>query len=101
MTEMERMVKRIDAIKSEILHLGDLRPGSVTKQYGDPKNKKQPFHQINYTLKGKFKTDYVKKTFVDEMEKQTLEYKKLKELIVEWMELGIKKSKMMMKEKVK
>ena len=101
MTEIENIVKRIDAIKYEILHLGNLRPGSVTKQYGDPKNKKQPFHQINYTFKGKFKTDYVKKTFVGEMEKQTLEYKKFKELIAEWMELGIKISKMMMKENVK
>ncbi len=79
--------------------MGDLRPGSVTKQYADSKNKKRPFYQINYTIKGKFKTDYVRKIYTSEMEEQTLEYKRLKNLLAEWMELGIKKSKIMMKEK--
>ncbi|MCK5731858.1 MAG: hypothetical protein KAH13_02480 [Tenericutes bacterium] len=99
MSEIEKISQQIEVIKKEIFELGDLRPGSVTKQYSDPENKKRPFYQINYTIEGKFKTGYVRKAFADEMKEQTLEYKKLKKLLAEWMELGIKKSKIMMKDK--
>jgi hypothetical protein len=84
-------------IKKELQELGDLRPGSLTKQYAKPKEKKGPFFQISYTHKMKSKSDYVKKDYVNEMKKQLKEYKKLKSLIEEWIELGIMKSKLMMK----
>ena len=99
MKDSEEILNRINEIKKEIQDLGDLRPGSLTKQYGDPKNKKKPFYQINYTQQGKFKTDYVKKGFIEEMEKQTMEYKKLKTLMSEWIELGIRLSKLKMNTK--
>jgi len=45
----------------------------------------------------KSKSDYVKKEFVGEMKKQIKEYKKMKSLINEWIELGIMNSKLLMK----
>ncbi len=96
---MKKINKRIAKIKKELQELGDLRPGSLTKQYGRPKEKKGSFFQINYTHKMKSKSDYVKKDFVDEMKSQLKEYKKLKSLMDEWIELGIKKSKLLMKTK--
>ena len=44
----------------------------------------------------KSRSDYVKKKFVKEMVTQLKEFKKMKALIEEWTELGIKKSKIMM-----
>jgi hypothetical protein len=96
---MKEINARIIEIKKELQKLGDLRPGSITKQYAKPKEKKGAFFQISYTHKMKSKSDYVKKDFVKEMEKQLEEYKKLKSLVEEWIDLGIKKSKMMMKTK--
>ena len=94
---MKRINSRILEIKKEIQKLGDLRPGSITKQYSNPKEKKRAFYQINYTHKMKSKSDYVKKEFVKEMEKQLKEYKKMKSLFEEWVDLGIEKSKLLMK----
>jgi hypothetical protein len=96
---MQEISERIKKIKNELQALGDLRPGSLTKQYGKPKEKKGVFFQINYTHKMKSKSDYVKKDFVEEMEIQLKEYKKMKALVDEWIELGIKKSKLLMKTK--
>lgn len=96
---MNKINERIMEIKKELQELGDLRPGSLTKQYVKPKEKKGPFFQISYTHKMKSKSDYVKKDYVNEMKKQLKEYKKLKSLIEEWIELGIMKSKLMMKTK--
>ena len=96
---MQEISKRIEEIKNELQSLGDLRPGSLSKQYGKPKEKKGVFFQINYTHKMKSKSDYVKKDFIDEMEQQLKEYKKMRILVDEWIDLGIKKSKLLMKTK--
>ncbi len=96
---MQEISKRIEEIKNELQSLGDLRPGSLSKQYGKPKEKKGVFFQINYTHKMKSKSDYVKKDYVDEMEQQLKEYKKMRILVDEWIDLGIKKSKLLMKTK--
>jgi len=49
--------------------------------------------------KMKSKSDYVKKEFVEIMENQVKEYKKLKSFVDEWIELGIMDSKLLMKTK--
>lgn len=98
---MEEIDKRINEIKMELQNLGDLRPGNVTMQYRKPKEKEGAYYQISYTHQMKSKSDYVGKGFVGEMKKQTKEYKKMKLLVEEWVELGIKKSKLLMKTKLK
>lgn len=99
MDDIKDISERIEAIKAELQHLGDLRPGSITMQYKDPKNKTGGYYQINYMHKMRSRSDYVKKGFIEEMECQVSEYKKLKRLMEEWIELGIVKSKLLMKTK--
>ncbi len=88
---------RIKEITNELQALGDLRPGSITKQYRKPKEKEGAFYQISYTHKMRSKSDYVGKGFINEMKAQTKEYKKMKALIEESIDLGVKKSKIIMK----
>ncbi|MEI8248236.1 MAG: DUF6788 family protein [Lentisphaerota bacterium] len=97
MKNRQEISARIAEIKSELQLLGDLRPGSLTRQYKDSKNKTGGFYQINYMHKMKSKSDYVKKEFVETMEEQVNEYRKFKLLINEWVELGIMNSKLQMK----
>jgi hypothetical protein len=99
MNNSKEISKRIEQIKLELQSLGDLRPGSLTQQYKDSKNKTGSFYQINYMHKMKSRSDYVKKDFVKIMEVQVKEYKKMKALVSEWVELGIIKSKLLMKTK--
>lgn len=99
MNNSKEILKRIEQIKLELQSLGDLRPGSLTQQYKDSKNKTGGFYQINYIHKMKSRSDYVKKDFVEIMEVQVKEYKKMKALVSEWVELGIIKSKLLMKTK--
>lgn len=94
---MDNIDERIKEIKAELMALGDLRPGSITKQYRRPKEKEGAFYQISYTHKMKSKSDYVRKGFINEMKKQTKEYKNMKALMEEWIDLGIEKSKILMK----
>jgi hypothetical protein len=94
---MEKIDARIKEIKKELQGLGDLRPGSITKQYRKPREKEGGFYQISYTHKMRSKSDYVREGFINEMKAQTKEYKRMKALVEEWVGLGIEKSKKLMK----
>jgi hypothetical protein len=89
--------KRIKKIKSDIILIGEMRPGSLTLQYKDPKKKTGGNYQISYTLNMKSRTDYVRKNFVKETRQQIASYKKFKKLNEEWVALGIEHAKLSMK----
>ena len=40
--------RRIERIKAELAAIGDLRPGSLTKQYKDPESHSGPYYQLSY-----------------------------------------------------
>ena len=88
--------KQIAAIKAELLEIGDMRPGSLTRQYRNPKDQTGPFYQISYTHKTKSKTEYVRAHHLDDLRKQVDTYKKFKQLIDRWVELSIERSKIKM-----
>jgi hypothetical protein len=89
--------KRIKKIKSDIILIGEMRPGSLTLQYKDPKKKTGANYQISYTLNMKSRTDYVRKNCVKETRQQIASYKKFKKLSEEWVTLGIEHAKISMK----
>ncbi len=93
--------KRIQQIKEELLELGDMRPGSLSKQYNtcgnascrckDPENPKRhgPYYQLSYTRKGKSKTEFVRKDRLEEVQTQLETYNRFKSLTEEWIDLSI------------
>lgn len=97
---IQKIESRILAIKAQLLDVGDMRPGSLTKQYRNPKIQTGPYYQISYTHKMQSKTEYVRREFVKDVRQQTQNYKKFKKLIEEWIELGIQCSKLSMKTEI-
>lgn len=91
---------RILAIKNQLRDVGDMRPGSLTEQYRDPKTRTGPYYQISYTHKMQSKTEYVRREFINEVRQQIQNYKKFKELVEEWISLGIQHSQLSMKAEI-
>lgn len=87
----------IETIKSQLMDIGDMRPGSLTKQYRNPKQQTGEFFQISYTYKMKSRTEYVRPKFVQQVRKQIQNHKTFKKLIDKWIELAIQYSRMSMK----
>jgi len=50
--------RRIERIKAELAAIGDMRPGSLTKQYKDPESQSGPYYQLSYTLDRQSRTEY-------------------------------------------
>jgi hypothetical protein len=88
--------KQITDIKQQLMDIGDMRPGSLTKQYKNPKDRKGGFYQISYTQKNKSKTEYVRPYHVKVLKTQIKSYKRWKMLVERWIELSIIHSKLKM-----
>jgi hypothetical protein len=83
---------RITWIKRELLQIGPMRPGSLTRQRRSPKYKGR-YYQLSYTHKMRGHTEYIRAKFVSDLRRQIAEYKKFKRLVGEWISLAIALSK--------
>jgi len=93
---MRQIERRIGRIKEALAKIGPMRPGSLTRQYKNPKEKSGPYWQISYTRNMRSKSDYVRADCVPGIRKQIAAYKRFKKLIEEWVDLGIEASKLKM-----
>ena len=94
---LAQIEKRIDKIKEELTGIGDMRPGSLTRQYKDPKAQSGPYYQLSYTLDMKSRTEYIRRDCVSDIRRQVSNYKRFKSLTTEWITLGIEHSRLTMK----
>jgi len=82
-----RLIERkIEKIKSALMELGDMRPGSLTVQ---TRSWGGEYYQLSYTHLGKGRTEYVSPERVKEVKRQIANYHRYKELTQEWVTLAI------------
>ena len=94
---LKQIEKRIEEIKSELLGIKEMRPGSLTRQYKDPKSQTGAYYQLSYTLDMRSRTEYIRKQWVNDIRLQVKRYKHYKQLNAEWVALSIEHSKLSMK----
>jgi hypothetical protein len=90
---LKKIEGRIEKIKKELMEIGAMRPGSLTKQYRKSKDKQLGFYQVSYTHKMKSKTEYVRPQHIDNLKRQIETYKKFKTLMETWVDLSLEHSR--------
>ncbi len=70
--------RRIKMLKSELAEIGNMRPGSLTKQYRVPADKTGAYYQLSYTLDMKSRTEYVKKGYVKKIRSEKERFRSLR-----------------------
>lgn len=93
-TTCEKMNEQIERIKQELQKLGPMRPGSISRQYRDPKEKKRPFYQISYTHRMKSRSDYLKLENLAAIRRETANFKRFRKLVDRWVDLALKLSQL-------
>ena len=101
MKKMDRkaltLQREIERIKKELVGLGDLRPGSLSKQYNvcgkpgcrckaSPPVKHGPYYQVSYTRRGRSGSMFVRGGQVTRVRQQLKNYSKLRKLVDRWIE---------------
>ncbi len=83
------MVAKIERIKGELCELGPMRPGSLSRQYRNPKEKKRPYYQVSYTHRMKSRTEYIRPENVEAIRQETANFKRFKKLMEQWVDLAL------------
>jgi hypothetical protein len=93
--------RRIAQLQRQLLALGPLHPGSISEQYNvcgqpgcrckDPHQpqKHGPYYQLSFTWQGKSSTRFLRPEQVESMRQKVANYKRLRELMNEWVSLGV------------
>lgn len=104
--------ERIQSIKMEIAALGDLRPGAMSMQYNicgnpscrckaKPPIKHGPYPQISFTWHGRSTSQFVRDQDIEEVQSQLANYRKLRDLVDEWVGLALELSKLRLQQRRK
>lgn len=88
---------RIRKIKQELQAMGDMRPGSLSRQR---RQRGGLYLQLSYVYRGKGHTEYVPPEAEKEIAAQLDNYKRFKALIQEWTGLAIELSRIKVQEKL-
>jgi hypothetical protein len=89
--------QRIEKIKAELAALGPMRPGSLTRQFKDPKAHTGAYYQLSFTLDMKSRTDYIPRQCLAEVRREVANYKRFKTLSAAWVAASIERSRLSIK----
>jgi len=102
---LRRIEQQIARIKSKLLDLGPLHPGSLSRQYNvcgkpgcrckaGPKPRRHgPYYKVSYVFRGRFTSRFVPRQQVKEVRVELANYKRLRKLTQDWVELGLRLAK--------
>ena len=81
----------------ELAKIGPMRPGSLTRQFKDPKSESGPYHQLSYTRQNRSRTEYVPRDRLSEVRGQIRTYKRFRALAEEWVRLSIEQCQLLVR----
>src|SRR5208283_5908984 len=105
-TSIQQIEQRIQRIKAELAALGDMRPGSLSKQYNvcgkpgcrckDPENPQRhgPYYQLSWVHAGKSTTQFIRLPFLAQVKAELATFKVFRQLTEEWINLALQAAKM-------
>lgn len=106
MREIKKKQARIRRIQQRLSELGEMRPGSLSRQYnvcGNPQcrckdpvkpRKHGPYHQLGYYFRKKHTTEFIKEEQLRDVKKLLRNYKTFDQLTKEWVELSVEIAKL-------
>ena len=98
---IQSLENKIKEIKTQLMTLGEMRPGSLSRQYNvcgkpgcrckDPDHPKRhgPYYQLSYVHRGKSTSQFIRPELRATVRAQTATFKKFRKLIDQWVDLAL------------
>ena len=86
--KLKEIEAQIEEIKRELLTIGEMRPGSLTRQRRKGCATGE-YYQLSYTHRMKSKTEYVRKEFAPVVREQVVSFRRFRKLTQLWVKLAI------------
>lgn len=90
--KVKQLEDRIERIKRELWQLGPMRPGSISRQYRNPQERKTPYHQISYTHRMKSRTEYLRRENLAAVRREVVNFKRFRKLVDQWTDAALELS---------
>jgi len=102
---LQQIEAQIARIKKQLVELGPLHPGSLSRQYnvcGKPgcrckarlnPRRHGPYYKISYVFRGRFTSRFVPRLKVKAARAELANYKRLRKLTDAWVELALRLAK--------
>ena len=99
---IQKLEQRIQQIKAELAGLGEMRPGSLSKQYNvcgkpncrckDPQNPQRhgPYYQLSWFHRGKSTTQFIRSPLLPQVRAQIATYNQFRKLTDQWVNLALR-----------
>ena len=99
---IQKAEQRIQQIKAELAALGEMRPGSLSRQYNvcgkphcrckDPQHPQRhgPYYQLSWVHRGKSSTQFIRQPLLPQVRAQLATYNKFRKLTEEWVNLALR-----------
>lgn len=92
--KLKQLEDRISRIRREMDQLGPMRPGSISRQYRNPQERKTPFYQISYTHQMKSRTEYLRRENLKAVRAEVANFKRFRKLVDRWTDTALKLSQL-------
>lgn len=92
--KLKQLEIRIERIKHELGQLGPMRPGTISRQYRNPKERKTPYYQISYTHQMKSRTEYLRRENLVAVRQEVANFKRFRKLVDKWADTALQLSQM-------
>ena len=106
---IQKIERKIEALKARLLALGAMRPGSLSRQYNvcgkpgcrckDPKEPRRhgPYYQLNYVYRGKKTSQFIRRGDLKEVRAELACYKKFRRVTDQWIGLALQAAQLRLK----
>ncbi len=96
-----QLQQRLQRIKTQLLALGPIHPGSLSEQYNvcgspgcrckDPKRpqKHGPYYQLSYTWRGRSRSRFIRPAQLKAMQEKIANYKRFRQWTEEWVDVAL------------
>ena len=95
---LENLDSQIRQIQQALAALGPMRPGTLSRQYRQPQQRRGAYYQLSYTFQMRSRTEYVRPEEVAQLRREIAEYKRYKQLTARWVALSLQRAKLRVKE---
>lgn len=93
-TALKKKEQKIATLVAALADLDHMRPGTLSVQYRNPRERKTPFHQISYTRKGKGRSEYVRPESLHAIKKEVETHKKFRLMVEQIVDLSLEASRL-------
>jgi hypothetical protein len=91
---LKKKEQKIATLVAALADLGPMRPGTLSLQYRNPRERKTPFHQISYTRKGRGRSEYVRPESLSAIKKELETHKKFRRIMELIVDLSLEASQL-------